>query len=171
MPRRPRARRPKLSRIPGVKAPDLWNLVEGYATGYPVRELRRSERREPAGDPPAWWPGSRPEWAVFWALSVLGLRIGVDFEYRRRMPELESRRWGEVDFLVWSAGVAIEVQGEFAHYGLGSDKLYQDELKRALVESAGFLLVAVDEPDVLRDPLFYVKEALGGRDHSRARVR
>ena len=169
MPRRPRISRPKLPRIPDVKAPDWWNVSEAAITSYGLRELRGREQREPAGDPPQDWPGTRPEWAVYWALMVLGLEPGVDFDYRVRMPELEARRYGEVDFLVWQAGVAIEVQGTFWHYGVGRDKQTSDALRRALVESAGLILVAIDEEDALADPLYYVREALQGRDHSQAR--
>lgn len=168
MPRRPRARRPRLPRIPGVKAPDWWNVSEAAIKSYGLRELRGREEREPAGDPPPDWPGTRPEWAVWWALTVLGLEPDVDFQYRARLPELEARRYGEVDFLIWHAGVAIEIQGEFWHYGVGRDRQAADALRRALVESAGLRLVAIDEGDALADPIYYTREALEGRDHSQA---
>jgi len=167
MPRRPRASRPKLSRIPGVKSPNFWNLVEGVVKAYPIRELRKQEKREPAGDPPSWWPGTRPEWAVYWALLILGLRPDVDFQYRARLPELERKRWGEVDFLLPDLQVAIEVQGEYFHYDQGVAQLVTDELKRAMVEGMGMILVWIDGEAVLADPLYYVREALSGRDHSR----
>ena len=167
MPRRPRIVRPKLSRLPGEKAPPGWNIVEGVAVAYPIRELRQGEEHRPFPPPPGDWPGTLPEWAVFWALETLGLRPDVDFSYRYRLPELEVRRWGEVDFLVWATQVGIEVQGEYWHYLQGPEKTVRDELKRALLESAGFIMVWIDAEDVLRSPLFFVREALAGRDYSR----
>lgn len=167
MPRRPRPRRPKLTRIPGHKAPPLWNLVEGAARGYPLRGFRRSETVPSFPPPPPGWTGTLPEWAIFWALEELGLRPDVDFSYRLRMPELEVRRWGEVDFLVWSAGVGIEVQGEYWHYLQGPEKAILDQIKAALLESAGFVMVWIDAEDALASPLFYTREALAGRDYSR----
>ena len=167
MPRRPRIRRPKLASVPNVKAPPHWALTGASARAYPIRELRRSEKREPAGNPPPWWQGTRPEWAVYWALTILGLKPGIDFEYRAHLPGGEFTKRGEVDFLVYSHLVAIEVQGIHWHYALGEEQLQRDALKRILVESRGFVLVAIDEDLALSSPLWVVREALAGRDHSR----
>jgi hypothetical protein len=53
MPRRPRIRRPRLSRIPGVKAPDLWSLTAGVVAAYPLREIRKKAKVETIPEPPS----------------------------------------------------------------------------------------------------------------------
>ena len=58
------------------------------------------------------------------------------------------------------------MQGEFWHYSQGSDKQIADQLRAALLEQGGLEVIFIDEADALRDPQFYVKEALAHRDHS-----
>lgn len=168
MPRRPRIHRPRLSHIPGVKAPDRWSLTAGAAKGYPLREVRKRAKAETVPDPPPDWPGTKPEWVVFFVLLALGYRYGIDFLYREKLPGLLARRWGEVDFLFPALGLAFEVQGRYYHYERGIDQLRSDALKRALAESEGLQLVALDEEDLLEgDPFWLVSEGLKGREHSR----
>lgn len=169
MPRRSRIRRPKLPSIPGVKAPPLWGLREGVARAYPIRELRRRENRSEIPDPPPDWPGSRPEWAVFFVLVVLGYRPGLDFLYRERIPALFGRRFGEVDFLLPALWLAFEVQGRYIHFERGIEQEIADELKRILAESEGIRLIWLLEEDLETRPFWIVQEALAGRDHSQFR--
>ncbi len=168
MPRRPRLRRPRLSRLPGVKAPDLWSLTAGAVKGYPLRELRKQAKAATIPDPPPDWPGTKPEWIVFFVLLALGYRYGIDFLYRERLPDLFSRRMGEVDFFFPALGLAFEVQGLYYHYERGTEQLQADALKRAIVESEGLQLIVLDEDDLLTgDPFWLVQEALQGREQSR----
>jgi len=170
MPRRPRIRRPRLSPIPGVKAPDLWNLTEGAVKGYPIRELRRKTKVETIPEPPPDWPGTKPEWIVFFVLLALGYRYGIDFLYRERLPGFLSMRWGEVDFLLPSLGIAFEVQGRYYHQELGIERIRADELKKAMAESEGLKLIWLEEEDLVEgDPFWLVSEGLRGIEHSRRR--
>jgi hypothetical protein len=168
MPRRPRIRRPRLSPIPGVKAPNLWSLTSGFVASYPLREVRKRAKAETIPDPPPDWPGTEPEWIVFFVLLAMGYRYGIDFLYRERLPGLLARNFGEIDFLLPSLGIALEVQGRYFHYERGIEQIRSDALKRALVESQGLVLVALDEEDLVEgDPFWLVSEALKGRDYSR----
>jgi hypothetical protein len=168
MPRRPRIRRPRLSRIPGVKAPDLWSLTAGVVAAYPLREIRKKTKVETIPEPPPDWPGTKPEWIVFFVLLALGYQYGIDFLYRERIPGLLARNFGEIDFLLPALGIAFEVQGRYFHYERGIEQIRSDALKKALVEAQGLTLIALDEEDLIEgDPFWLVSEGLKGRDHSR----
>ena len=63
--------------------------------------------------------------------------------------------------------LAINVQGEYYHYGKGKVMIQNDMLTREQVASMGINLIFIDESDVLKDVDYYVKEALNYKDHSK----
>jgi hypothetical protein len=124
------------------------------------------QRQEPAGDPPADWPGTRPEWAVQWGLTRNGLVDGLDYTYQARLPGVGSSYYSTVDFLIETYSIAIEVQGKYWHMGQGSDKIFNDMFRVSAYARQGIKVIFIDEPDALEDPAYFVKEALEGNDHS-----
>ena len=117
--------------------------------------------------PPATWPGSIPEWHIYWALTRLGYKEGEDFTYQAPVFGGRMEYGGAVlDFVLPDFGIAINVQSLYYHYQGGKEKI-ADAMVRAAVESWGTRLIFIDEEDALRAPIYYTKEALAGRDHSR----
>jgi hypothetical protein len=114
-------------------------------------------------NPPDTWTGTLPEWSVYWAHLQLGLKDGQDFEYQFKF----SLSPNGIDFFELDIQMGIEVQGLYWHYGLGSEKQASDLERMIRIESFGIQLIAIDEDDALRDPVFYVREARQGKDHSR----
>jgi hypothetical protein len=154
-------------RVPsGSRNPSGWGpLSQGTRTrGLPGANTLRIQ--EPAGEPPADWPGTRPEWAVQWGLQKNGLVDGLDFTYQARLPGVGSSYYSTIDFLVNDYFIGIEVQGKFWHYGQGSDKIMTDIFRVSAYAGQGIKVIFIDEPDALADPAFYVREALAGIDHS-----
>src|SRR5690606_5291091 len=101
--------------------------------------------REPAGDPPQWWPGTRPEWAVYWGLLQNGRDPQKgDFIYRAMMPSVGSSYYSTTDFLLNREKIAIEIQGEYWHYAQGPEKLYHDRQRMVLFESMGWTTIFID---------------------------
>lgn len=157
----------KLPRIPsGSRAPSGWGQVNiGTRTrGHPM--AGGLKRPEPAGDPPDWWTGTRPEWAVYWGLQKNGLQDGLDFTYQARLPGVGAGYYSQVDFLVDTYSIGIEVQGKFWHYGQGQQKIATDLFREQLFAGQGIKIVFIDEQDALEDPTYFVREALEGEDHS-----
>lgn len=162
-------------RIPNVKIPRIltgarnppgWGATEVNLRARGAAGAASPRRQEPAGDPPAEWGGTRPEWAVYWALTKLGKQPGIDFTYR---PKL-STGWtnsgqSEVDFLT-DENIAIEIQGRFWHYGQGSRKVINDIMRVSSFALQGIKIIFIDEPDALSDPIHFTKEALQGNDLS-----
>lgn len=171
----PRLVAPRKLRLPGIpREPRGFSRSE--ATFFPrgLRQLERFTQREPAGDPPGWWlakypSGTKPEWAIFWALLRLGLKEDEDFFVHAALPGVGRSFWSQVDFLVPPYQVGIEVQGTFWHYGLGSERQQRDILRIAYFAERGLRIVFIDEDDALRDPIYYTREALAGNDHSKLR--
>lgn len=115
---------------------------------------------------PADWPGPLTEWLVYAALLRLGKVPGLDFSYQSSMFGGRVERGGLViDFLFPDLGLAINPVGEYWHRGAQSDA--QDLMERAALAGQGITLIFIDEQDLYTDALFYVREALEFRDHSR----
>lgn len=118
-------------------------------------------------DAPANWGGSKPEWAIYWALTQLKLQEGVDFSYQVAWSGGRQERGGMViDFYIWSLNLGISIQSVYYHYANTTDRGI-DEMNRAQAEAGGLTMVYIDEEDALRNPIYYAKEALAGRDYSR----
>lgn len=117
------------------------------------------------------WPGTEPEWAIYWAHGKLGLIEGEDFAYRLLASgsSLRQATGGvEIDFFEYGLNIGIDVQGFFAHYKLGADKQAADIETLIDLESHGIDLIRIDDKDAQADPIFYLKEARNGIDHSLA---
>jgi hypothetical protein len=116
-------------------------------------------------DRPGWWTGSLPEWAIYWAhTDVLHRKEHEDFEY---IFQLDASPNG-IDFFEYPEQIGIEIQGLYWHYGQGGFKISSDIERKIRIESTGIILIYIDEDDALRDPVYYLREALQTRDHSRA---
>jgi hypothetical protein len=121
---------------------------------------------DPAGEPPKDWMGTKPEWSVFWGLQKNGLVEGIDFTYLARLPGVGAGYYSQVDFLMPYYFIGIEVQGKYWHYGQGTQKIMSDQMRVALFAGQGIEIIFIDEEDANSDPIYYVKEALRGIDHS-----
>lgn len=170
--------------LPGVslpqrhvpKEPPGWNRTELAIRQRAEAFTAQYREREPAGEPPEWWKvrypgGTKPEWAVYWALLVLGKKPELDFIYQAIMLGLELSYYSTTDFLLPHDGIAIEVQGEYWHYGVGSEAQYHDILRFEALAKEGMQLIFIDEEDALERPIWIVREALAGRDHSKLKMR
>lgn len=165
--------------LPNIKLPSVsiptnnppgWNRTEitvrtrGWSGALDLRQP------EPAGDPPGWWTGTRPEWAVYWGLNRNGkFAEHGDFLYRAMMPAVGTSYFSTTDFYLPLDDIAIEVQGEYWHYGQGSDKQFHDKQRLIFFKANNIDLIFIDEEDALEDPKYYVEEALARRDHSKVR--
>lgn len=73
-----------------------------------------------------------------------------------------------IDFLFLNPpDLAINVQGEYWHYELGSEVRARDVIIRQSLAAWGITLIFIDESDLLSDPEYYVRQALNYRDLSR----
>lgn len=116
---------------------------------------------EPAAD----WKGTLPEWAIYWAHTTFKLKEGEDFYYIYGFG-MTSETDTQIDFYEVDMNLGIEVQGIYWHYTFDGYKRQADIQRRAIIEALGLQLVFIDEDDALRDPIYYLKEAFAGRDHS-----
>lgn len=120
-------------------------------------------------EPPETWVGSRPEWAIYHALLSLGKKPDVDFDYQSSfMGGRMSKGGAVVDFLIFEPPTAINIQSTYYHYQ-NVNQRQRGEFQRAQLEGMGITVIFIDEEDALREPRFYVKEALEGRSHARVR--
>lgn len=111
---------------------------------------------------------TKPEWYVNWGLLRNGKKLGQDYNYRGEVKLISSLATAaQLDFtMLDGTQLAIEVQGIHWHYELGFNKIAMDEVRRTELVSSGWTVIQIDEDDALRDPVYYVREALSGRDHS-----
>jgi hypothetical protein len=118
---------------------------------------------------PSDWTGSVPEYLVYSSLiSKQGKLEGIDFTYQSPLMGGRLNKGGVViDFLFTDPpDLAINVQGEYYHYGLGATFMQNDIIIRAQMASEGITLIFIDESDILEDVDYYVRQALNYRDHS-----
>ena len=121
-----------------------------------------------AADPNAKEAGSESEIAVFNALLRLGKRPGVDFTYQSKQFGGRVAKGGRIlDFEIYDPPLGINVQGVYFHYEKGSAIIQSDIRTRSFLASMGITLIFIDEDDALKDAMYYVREALQYRDHSR----
>lgn len=153
-------RRPRLRASVGARAPKGWGPGDispiartppGLSPGPPSDE--------PAGDPPPWWRGSRPEWAIYWGLLKLGKKPGIDFIYQAEIPGLGSGDTSLLDFYLPEYALAIEVQGTFWHVELGTESQVAAEIRRAIAASQGITMVFIGEEDALKRPVESIQRA------------
>lgn len=116
---------------------------------------------------PIGWTGSAPEWNIFWALNTLGLKFEEDFFYQAAQAGGRLALGGVVlDFYLPNLSLAINVQSIWWHYATTRTRT-ADQLNRAMLEGLGIRIIYIDEDAALRDPVYYTREALQYRDHSR----
>ena len=127
--------------------------------------MQQSQLSTPPG-----WEGSLPEYLVYRSLTESFRKIeGVDFTYQSSLLGGRLFKGGVVlDFLFNDPpDLAINVQGEYYHYGMGVTFLQNDILVRQQMAGDGINLIFIDENDILNDVDYYVREALNYKDHSR----
>lgn len=143
-----------------------------YLGGVPYRAFRRGQQRrsgvgepeaQPFPNPPATWMGTLPEWAIYWAHGVLGRQEFQDFQY---LFTFDGSHY--YDFFEFEERIAIEVQGLYWHYEFEHKAAINDQLLKVRTEAMNVALIFIDEDHALADPVFYLREALSQRDHSRA---
>lgn len=138
--------------------------MPGGSSGFTYRTGRRpgvtGGVKDVFPEPPADFLGTRPEWAIFWAHGVLKRKEGEDFMYLSHIAGIQ------VDFEEFDLGIALNIQGLYWHYFFKGSKAYEDLMTRAFIEATGIQLVNIDEDHALADPVYYLREALAGRDHS-----
>lgn len=143
-----------------------------YTGGVPYQPFRTGRRRgsgvgqtkdQPFPDPPASWTGTLPEWAIYWAHIVLGRAPFQDFQY---IYTVDGSHY--YDFYEFQERIALEINGLYWHYEFNRGRAAQDQILKVHTESLGITLIFIDEDDALANPVFYLREALAERDHSRA---
>jgi hypothetical protein len=118
---------------------------------------------------PAEWSGSAPEYLVYNSLiTTYKKREDIDFTYQSAFMGGRLDKGGVVlDFVFFDPpDLAINVQGEYYHYGLGVTFIQNDIFVRQQMAGQGINLIFIDESDVLEDVDYYVREALNYKDHS-----
>ena len=118
---------------------------------------------------PAMWEGSEPEWICYSVLIQLGKILDQDFTYQSPLMGGRLDKGGSVvDFMFKDPpDLAINVQGNYYHYGMGTETATRDILARVQLASVGIILIFIDEDRLEENPFYYVREALRYRDHSR----
>jgi very-short-patch-repair endonuclease len=160
---------PRRVSLPKVeRKPIFGRATAGLADALRPAELVSGPPPQPETGPFARGLATKPEWYVNWGLVRNGKKNGLDYNYRGEVKFLSSLATAaQLDFtMIDGSQIAIEVQGIHWHYELGFDKIAQDRVRRTELVSAGWVVIQIDEDDALRDPVYYVKEALAGRDHS-----
>ena len=116
---------------------------------------------------PLGWRGSKPEWAVYWALEKLGRKEGVDFFYQSPFAGGRLNRGGAIiDFVLPAENIGIRVQGVYWHYAKGDSRAL-DQVQRLAIEGSGMRVVDIDEDDALENPMPVTRDAVRGIDRSR----
>ena len=116
------------------------------------------------------WNGSIPEYLVYQSLiEKQGKQPGIDFTYQSALMGGRLDKGGVVlDFVfIDPPDLAINVQGEYYHYGLGATFIQNDIIIRHQIAGQGINLIFIDENDVLEDVDYYVRQALNYKDHSK----
>ena len=118
---------------------------------------------------PANWEGSIPEFIAYQAFVKAGKLPGIDFTYQSPLLGGRMTKGGAVlDFEFTNPpDLAVNIQGVYYHYEFGVDQKARDTMTRVQMAGLGITLIFIDEDDLLKDPNYYVGEALNYRDHSR----
>jgi hypothetical protein len=62
--------------------------------------------------------------------------------------------------------LAVNIQGVYYHYEFGVEVKARDLMARAMMAGQGISLIFVDDDDLIRDAVYYCREALNYQDHS-----
>ena len=115
------------------------------------------------------WPGSVPEYVAYSTFIELGRKPGLDFTYQSPFMGGRLDKGGFVlDFMFSDPpDLAINVQGVYYHYEFGVEAKARDVMARASLAGQNITLIFIDDDHLLSDPLYYCREALNYKDHSR----
>ena len=118
------------------------------------------------------WEGSGPEYVAYQTFISLGKTPGEDFTYQSPLMGGRLDKGGFIiDFMFTNPpDLGINVQGVYYHYTKysgGVESKARDVLARASMAGENITLVFIDDNDLMRDPVYYCREALNYRDHSR----
>ena len=118
---------------------------------------------------PQTWLGSVPEYVAYQTFQELGLEPGKDFSYQSPLMGGRMDKGGFVlDFMFTNPpDLAVNVQGVYYHYEFGVEAKARDIMARSSLAGQNITLVFIDDDDLVRDPVYYCREALRYRDHSR----
>ena len=118
------------------------------------------------------WEGSGPEYVAYQTFISLGKTPGEDFTYQSPLMGGRLDKGGFIiDFMFTNPpDLGINVQGVYYHYTKypgGVESKARDVLARASLAGENIMLIFIDDDDLMRDPVYYCREALNYRDHSR----
>ena len=119
--------------------------------------------------PPSDWPGSVPEFMVYRSLINTFNKIpGLDFSYQNERMGGRLDKGGLILDFIFSnpPDLAINIQGEYYHYGMGATFIQNDIIVRQQMAADGINLIFIDESDILEDVDYYLREAFNYKDHS-----
>ena len=118
---------------------------------------------------PSNWEGSIPEYVAYQTFVRLGKEPGQDFTYQSPLLGGRLDKGGFViDFLFTDPpDLAVNVQGVYYHYEFGVEVKARDIMARAGLAGQNLTLIFIDDEDLLKDPMYYCRQALNYRDHSR----
>jgi len=118
---------------------------------------------------PSNWEGSMPEYVAYQTFVRLGKEPGQDFTYQSPLLGGRLDKGGFVlDFLFTNPpDLAVNVQGVYYHYEFGVEVKARDIMARAGLAGQNITLIFIDDEDLLKDPMYYCRQALNYRDHSR----
>ena len=145
-----------------VRAPKLPSLPKFSVRVGRMEGLPRQAETDPSGVPPmpADFPGTEPEWRVFWWLT----KHRIEFDYQNPLAGGRTMVGGHLtDFVVYgrTPPLAIEVQGEYWHFG-ASGLRATDLLKKITYLNAGYEVVFVRERDIMERLDYTMRRALEG---------
>ncbi len=107
-------------------------------------------------------PASLPELSIARELE----RMGLAYEFQTSFMGGRMVAGGLVaDFYLPNYSLIISVLGEYFHYGL--QRTASDVLQALGMNSQGISTIFIDESDALKNPRYYIQEALRGIDHSK----
>jgi len=118
------------------------------------------------------WEGSGPEYVAYQTFISLGKTPGEDFTYQSPLMGGRLDKGGFIlDFMFTNPpDLGINVQGVYYHYQKypgGVESKARDVLARASMAGENITLIFIDDDDLMHDPVYYCREALNYRDHSR----
>ena len=115
------------------------------------------------------WAGSIPEYVAHQTFIELGLEPGKDFTYQSPLMGGRLDKGGVIiDFMFTEPpDLAVNVQGIYYHYEFGVEAKARDIMARAALAGQNITLIFIDDDDLMRDRMYYCREALRYQDHSR----
>ena len=118
---------------------------------------------------PSNWEGSLPEYVAYQTFIELGLEPGKDFTYQSPLMGGRLDKGGVIIDFMFSEppDLAVNVQGVYYHYEFGVESKARDMMARASLAGQNITLIFIDDDDLMKDRMYYCREALNYQDHSR----